>query len=45
MFGNSLQGRALSFVTENAVAYANGMLGPDQALFAHGDPEPSLHQR
>jgi len=31
MFGNSLQGRALSFVTENAVAYANGMLGPDQA--------------
>lgn len=31
MFGNSLQGRALSFVTENAVAYSNGMLSPDQA--------------
>lgn len=31
MFGNSLQGRALSFVTENAVAYANGMLSPEQA--------------
>lgn len=31
MFGNSLQGRALSFVTENAVAYANGLLTPDQA--------------
>lgn len=31
MFGNSLQGRALSFVTENAVAYANGMLTPEQA--------------
>jgi hypothetical protein len=31
MFGNSLQGRALSIVTENAVAYANGMLSPDQA--------------
>lgn len=31
MFGNSLQGRALSFVTENSVAYANGMLSPDQA--------------
>jgi hypothetical protein len=30
-FGNSLQGRALSFVTENAVAYANGMLTGDQA--------------
>lgn len=30
-FGNSLQGRALSFVTDNAVAYANGMLSPDQA--------------
>lgn len=31
MFGNSLQGRALSYVTENAVAYANGMLTADQA--------------
>ncbi|CAB4140183.1 hypothetical protein UFOVP669_13 [uncultured Caudovirales phage] len=31
IFGNSLQGRALGFVTENAVAYANGMLAPDQA--------------
>lgn len=31
LFGNSLQGRALSFVTENAVAYANGMLPPEQA--------------
>lgn len=31
MFGNSLQGRALSFVTENAVAYSNGLLPPDQA--------------
>lgn len=31
MFGNSLQGRALAFVTENAVAYSNGMLPPDQA--------------
>lgn len=30
-FGNSLQGRALGFVTDNAVAYANGMLSPDQA--------------
>lgn len=31
MFGNSLQGRALSYVTENAVAYANGMLTAEQA--------------
>lgn len=31
MFGNSLQGRALAYVTDNAVAYANGMLMPDQA--------------
>jgi len=31
MFGNSLQGRALSFITENAVPYANGMLSPEQA--------------
>lgn len=31
VFGNSLQGRALGFVTENAVAYSNGMLTPDQA--------------
>lgn len=31
MFGNSLQGRALSFVTENAVAYSNGVLSPGQA--------------
>lgn len=31
MFGNSLQGRALAFVTENAVAYASGLLDPDQA--------------
>lgn len=30
-FGNSLQGRALDFVTQNAVAYANGMLSGDQA--------------
>lgn len=30
-FGSSLQGRALSFVQGNAVAYANGMLSPDQA--------------
>ena len=30
-FGSSLQGRALSFVQQNAVAYANGMLSPDQA--------------
>jgi hypothetical protein len=30
-FGNSLQGRALDFVTNNAVAYANGMLDPQQA--------------
>ena len=28
MFGNSLQGRALDFVTNNAVAYANDMLSP-----------------
>jgi hypothetical protein len=31
MFGNSLQGRALSYVTENAVAYSNGFLTPDKA--------------
>jgi hypothetical protein len=31
MFGNSLQGRAIDFVTDNAIAYANGMLPPDQA--------------
>ena len=31
MFGNSLQGRALSYVTDNAVAYANGLLTPDKA--------------
>jgi hypothetical protein len=31
LFGNSLQGRALAYVTDNAVAYANGMLTPDQA--------------
>lgn len=31
LFGNSLQGRAISFVTENAVAYANGLLPADQA--------------
>lgn len=31
MFGSSLQGRALGYVTENAVAYANGMLPPEQA--------------
>ena len=30
-FGNSLQGRSLSYVTENSVAYANGHLTPDQA--------------
>ena len=30
-FGNSLQGRALQYVTDNSVAYANGMLSPDQA--------------
>jgi hypothetical protein len=33
MFGNSLQGRALSFVADNSVAYANGMLSPEQARF------------
>lgn len=31
MFGNSLQGRSLAFVTENAIAYANGVLSPEQA--------------
>jgi hypothetical protein len=31
MFGNSLQGRSLAFVTENAIAYANGLLPPEQA--------------
>lgn len=31
MFGNSLRGRALAFVTENAPAYASGLLDPDQA--------------
>lgn len=31
MFGNSLQGMALNFVTTNATAYANGMLSPEQA--------------
>ena len=31
MFGNSLQGRSLSYVTENSVAYANGHLDPAQA--------------
>lgn len=31
LFGNSLQGRSLNFVTDNAVAYANGMLGAEQA--------------
>ncbi len=31
MFGNSLQGRALSYATDNAVAYANGLLTPDKA--------------
>jgi len=31
MFGNSLEGRAISFVTENAAAYANGMLTSEQA--------------
>jgi len=31
MFGNSLKGRAMSFVTENAVAYANGFMNPAQA--------------
>lgn len=31
VFGNSLQGRALGYVTENAVAYANGMLTAEQA--------------
>lgn len=30
-FGNSLQGIAIAYVTENAVAYANGMLDPAQA--------------
>ena len=30
-FGNSLQGRSLSYVTENSVAYANGHLTPAQA--------------
>jgi hypothetical protein len=31
MFGNGVQGRAIAYVTENAVAYANGHLTPDQA--------------
>lgn len=31
MFGNSLQGKALSYVTDNAVAYSNGFLTPAQA--------------
>lgn len=31
MFGNSMEGRAMSFVTENAITYANGLLTPDQA--------------
>jgi hypothetical protein len=31
MFGNSMQGMALDYVTTNAVAYANGMLSPDEA--------------
>lgn len=31
VFGNSLQGRAMSFVTDNAIAYANGMLPPEKA--------------
>lgn len=30
MFGNSMQGMALDYVTNNAVAYANGMLSPDE---------------
>ena len=30
-FGNSIRGRSVSFVTDNAVAYANGNLTPDQA--------------
>lgn len=30
-FGNSLQGRSMSIVTENAIAYANGMLTPEKA--------------
>jgi len=31
MFGNGVHGRAMAYVTENAVAYANGHLTPDQA--------------
>lgn len=30
IFGNSLQGRALNFVTENAAAYAAGLLTPEK---------------
>ena len=30
IFGNSLQGRALNFVTENAAAYAAGLLSPEK---------------
>lgn len=31
VFGNSLQGRSMSFVADNAIAYANGMLPPEKA--------------
>lgn len=31
VFGSSLKGRALDFVTTNAPAYANGLLDPEQA--------------
>lgn len=30
-FGNSLRGRSIAFVNDNAVAYANGFLTPDKA--------------
>jgi hypothetical protein len=30
-FGNSLRGRSIAFVNDNAVAYANGLLTPDKA--------------
>lgn len=32
IFGNSLQGRALNFVTENAAAYAAGLLSPEKRM-------------
>jgi hypothetical protein len=31
-FGDSLQGRALNYITDNATRYANGMMTPDERL-------------